>query len=220
MTCSVAGRPGRSGCLSAVLQRRLRGDRNHAKNHSALFSHRWLSISAAHEKVVVRDEPPLKMSKLAIAAGTEADRCDVALAVKCLACGLDDLDKADLKLAPVVEGIMTANTFSRKEGGQGMGARACQLRARPAPPAGEPRTIESRILGIALGAISKRTSGYASNAAIQAAVERSSAVSGATRTRWRMRRRASVGWPSSWARSPPRVPPMCIAAYLRRRAGR
>jgi ubiquitin carboxyl-terminal hydrolase 5/13 len=55
------------------------------------------------------------MSKLAIAAETEADRYDTALAVKCLECGIDNIDKSNPKLSGVVEGIMTANTFSRKE---------------------------------------------------------------------------------------------------------
>jgi len=64
--------------------------------------------------VVVRDEPPLKMSKLAIAAETEADRFDIALAARCLDCDVE-LDRSDVKLSAVVDGIMTANTFSRKE---------------------------------------------------------------------------------------------------------
>lgn len=55
------------------------------------------------------------MSKLAIAAETEEDRFDNHLAVKCLECGIDDLDKTSPKLASVVDGIMKANTFSRKE---------------------------------------------------------------------------------------------------------
>lgn len=54
------------------------------------------------------------MSKLAIAAETEEDRYDTALAVKCLECNTE-LDISNNKLAPVVDGIMKANTFSRKE---------------------------------------------------------------------------------------------------------
>lgn len=65
--------------------------------------------------MIVRDEPPPKMSKLAIAAETEADRYDTTLTVKCLECGIDNLDKTDPALAPVVDAIMKANTFSRKE---------------------------------------------------------------------------------------------------------
>lgn len=55
------------------------------------------------------------MSKLAIAAETETDRYETALNVKCLECGTDNLDKNDPSIAPVVEGVMSANTFSRKE---------------------------------------------------------------------------------------------------------
>lgn len=54
------------------------------------------------------------MSKLAIAAETEEDRYDTALAAKCLECNTQ-LDIASPKLAPIVEGIIKANTFSKKE---------------------------------------------------------------------------------------------------------
>lgn len=54
------------------------------------------------------------MSKLSIAAETEEDRYDTALAVKCLECSIE-LDKTGPKLAPLVDSIMKANTFSRKE---------------------------------------------------------------------------------------------------------
>lgn len=54
------------------------------------------------------------MSKLAIAAETDEDRYETALAVKCLECDIE-LDKTSEKLAPIVDGIMKANTFSRKE---------------------------------------------------------------------------------------------------------
>ena len=91
------------------------GDRQHAKGHNASFGHPLALNIRRTRKVVVRDEPPLKMSKLAIAAETDADRYDIALSVKCYTCARDNLDPADPKLAPVVEGIMKANTFSRKE---------------------------------------------------------------------------------------------------------
>ncbi|CAI4214965.1 unnamed protein product [Parascedosporium putredinis] len=58
--------------------------------------------------------PPLKMSKLAIAAETEEDKYDVATAVRCLDCDID-LDKTAPKLAGLIDGIMAASTFSRKE---------------------------------------------------------------------------------------------------------
>lgn len=54
------------------------------------------------------------MSKLAIAAETDEDRYDTALAVRCLDCNMD-LDASDAKLAPVVSAVLKANTFSRSE---------------------------------------------------------------------------------------------------------
>lgn len=54
------------------------------------------------------------MSKLAIAAETEADRYDTALSAKCLDCNVE-IEIQNPKLAPVVDGVMKANTFSRKE---------------------------------------------------------------------------------------------------------
>ncbi|EPE04485.1 ubiquitin carboxyl-terminal hydrolase [Ophiostoma piceae UAMH 11346] len=90
------------------------GDRHHAKLHNLLWGHPLALNIRRTRKVVVRDEPPPKMSKLAIAAETEEDRYDTAIAVKCIECETE-LDKADAKLAPTVEGILKANTFSLKE---------------------------------------------------------------------------------------------------------
>jgi len=54
------------------------------------------------------------MTKLAIAAETETDRYDTTTTVKCLEC-VKELDKSNAKLAPIVDGILKANTFSRQE---------------------------------------------------------------------------------------------------------
>jgi ubiquitin carboxyl-terminal hydrolase 5/13 len=54
------------------------------------------------------------MTKLAIAAETEEDRYDTALTAKCIECQ-KELDLTNAKLAPVVDGILKAHTFSRKE---------------------------------------------------------------------------------------------------------
>lgn len=62
----------------------------------------------------MRDEPPQKITKLAIAAENEEDKYDHALTVKCLECDAV-IDATNHKIAPVVNGIMTSNTFSRKE---------------------------------------------------------------------------------------------------------
>ncbi|KAF4121487.1 ubiquitin carboxyl-terminal hydrolase 5/13 [Geosmithia morbida] len=90
------------------------GDRLHSKLHNVQRGHPLALNIRRTPKVVVRDEPPAKMSKLAIAAETEEDRYDTALTARCLECVVD-LDIANPKLAPVVDGVMKANTFSRKE---------------------------------------------------------------------------------------------------------
>ncbi|KAK4194816.1 putative ubiquitin carboxyl-terminal hydrolase [Triangularia verruculosa] len=91
------------------------GDRQHAKLHSTSRGHPLVLNIRRTRKIIERDEPPLKMSKLAIAAETEADRYEINTTVKCLECGIGDLDKEDPAVAPIVDSVMKANTFSRKE---------------------------------------------------------------------------------------------------------
>lgn len=62
-----------------------------------------------------RDEPPLKLSKLAIAAETEEDRYDITTSVICYSCSGMVVDKSSGKLPSVIEGVMTAMTFSKRE---------------------------------------------------------------------------------------------------------
>lgn len=65
--------------------------------------------------MILRDEPPQKISKLAIAAETETDHYDTHMVVRCYECGIDDVDTASSRIASVIENIMKANTFSRQE---------------------------------------------------------------------------------------------------------
>ncbi|KAI0388658.1 ubiquitin carboxyl-terminal hydrolase 14 [Xylariaceae sp. FL0594] len=90
------------------------GERAHSKLHHFTRSHPLAVNIRRTRKHVVKDEPAPKMTKLAIAAETEADRYDTTTSVRCLEC-VKDLDKANPKLTPVVEGILKANTFSRQE---------------------------------------------------------------------------------------------------------
>ncbi|KZZ88168.1 ubiquitin carboxyl-terminal hydrolase 14 [Moelleriella libera RCEF 2490] len=90
------------------------GDHLHSRLHSILRSHPLALNIRRTRKVIVRDEPPAKMSRLAIAAETEEDRYDTFLAAKCFECNVE-LDITIAKLAPVIHGIIKANTFSRKE---------------------------------------------------------------------------------------------------------
>ena len=64
---------------------------------------------------MVRDEPPQKISKVAIAAETEADRYEYTTSVRCYDCNLGDVERSAGKLSAVVDGVMKANTFSRQE---------------------------------------------------------------------------------------------------------
>ncbi|KAI9707350.1 MAG: hypothetical protein M1836_000310 [Candelina mexicana] len=90
------------------------GERNHALLHYEGLTHPLVLNIKRTRKKVNRDEPPQKISKLAIAAETEADRYDTVTQVKCYACKIDDVDRTSGQLAAVVDGIMKANTFARQ----------------------------------------------------------------------------------------------------------
>ncbi|PHH92758.1 hypothetical protein CDD83_5382 [Cordyceps sp. RAO-2017] len=90
------------------------GERRHSKLHSSAWNHPLALNIRRTRKAVVRDEPPPKMSKLAIAAESDDDRYSTALTAKCVDCNTQ-LDMNDPRLAPVIDGIVKANTFARKE---------------------------------------------------------------------------------------------------------
>ncbi|KAL3424359.1 ubiquitin carboxyl-terminal hydrolase [Phlyctema vagabunda] len=91
------------------------GERQHASLHHVLRSHSLVLNIRRTRKVVVRDEPPQKMSKLAISAETDDDRYDVETTVRCLECQIDNVDKTLGKLTTVIDAVMKANTFSKQE---------------------------------------------------------------------------------------------------------
>ena len=66
------------------------------------------------DSILKREEPPQKISKLAIAAETEEDRYDTVTKVKCYECGVEDIDRSSGKLQAVVDGVLKANTFARQ----------------------------------------------------------------------------------------------------------
>ncbi|KAL2261413.1 hypothetical protein VTK26DRAFT_4208 [Humicola hyalothermophila] len=123
------------------------GDRHHGKLHSNMRKHPLVLNIRRTRKRVERDEPPPKMSKLAIAAETEADRYDTTLTVKCLDCGIDNLDKTDPSIALAVEGVMNANTFSRKEEVKAWEQELTSCEHILTLQQGPPRQIESQDLG-------------------------------------------------------------------------
>ncbi|GAB1202766.1 hypothetical protein APSETT445_001387 [Aspergillus pseudonomiae] len=62
-----------------------------------------------------RDEPPYKISKLAIAAETDEDRYDTTTRVICYSCGKDDIDETSGALAIAIGGVLNAMSFSKRE---------------------------------------------------------------------------------------------------------
>ncbi|PWY65651.1 ubiquitin C-terminal hydrolase, partial [Aspergillus heteromorphus CBS 117.55] len=62
-----------------------------------------------------RDEPPHKISKLAIAAEADQDRYIISKRVVCYSCSHDGIDPSRGNLAAVIDGVMTAMTFSKRE---------------------------------------------------------------------------------------------------------
>lgn len=91
------------------------GDRHHSLLHVQESGHPLVVNIKRTRKQVARDEPPQKMSKLAIAAETEEDRYDTAIQVKCYECGVENIDSSSGKLHEVVEAVLKASTFSRQE---------------------------------------------------------------------------------------------------------
>ena len=61
-----------------------------------------------------REEPPQKISKLAIAAETEEDRYDTRTEVKCFECGVENVDTSQGKLPIVIDGVLKASTFAKQ----------------------------------------------------------------------------------------------------------
>ncbi|KAJ5097567.1 hypothetical protein N7456_008288 [Penicillium angulare] len=91
------------------------GENDHALLHYQRFGHSLALNIRRTPKQVQRDEPPPKISKLAIAAETEEDRYDIATSVVCYPCQQNNVDETSGNLPAVINGIMTAMTFSKRE---------------------------------------------------------------------------------------------------------
>ncbi|KAL9002604.1 MAG: hypothetical protein Q9188_004477 [Gyalolechia gomerana] len=98
-------------------------------------------------KKTKRDEPPQKISKLAIAAETEEDRYDNRIEVRCYECGLDAVDKTSGKLPAVVEGVLKANTFAKQAEVQAWEQEITPCEHTLCLEQEPPRQIESQDLG-------------------------------------------------------------------------
>ncbi|KAF1810829.1 ubiquitinyl hydrolase [Eremomyces bilateralis CBS 781.70] len=91
------------------------GDRQHNKLHYETSKHPLVLNIKRTRKVVDRDEPPQKLTKLAISAETEADRYDTATQVRCLECRVENVDGSQGALVEVVNAVLRANTFAKQE---------------------------------------------------------------------------------------------------------
>ncbi|KAJ5782189.1 hypothetical protein N7457_003963 [Penicillium paradoxum] len=91
------------------------GNRDHALLHYKRFGHPLALNIRRTPKNVQRDEPPPKISKLAIAAEKEEDRYDITTSVVCYSCSQQNVNKTTGKLPMVIDGVMNAMTFSKKE---------------------------------------------------------------------------------------------------------
>ena len=90
------------------------GCQAHAPLHYRSTNHPLVLNIRRTRKVIKRDEPPQKVSKLAIAAETEEDRYDTRTKVRCYQCGVDDIRPAQGRLGGVVDGVLKASTFARQ----------------------------------------------------------------------------------------------------------
>ncbi|KAL8737663.1 MAG: hypothetical protein Q9181_001453 [Wetmoreana brouardii] len=89
-------------------------DRDHARLHYRSSKHPLVLNIKRSRKKTKRDEPPQKLSKLAVLAETEADRYETETQVRCYECGVDGVNKQSGKLPPVVDGVLKANTFAKQ----------------------------------------------------------------------------------------------------------
>ena len=91
------------------------GDRNHNQLHFESSNHPLVLNIKRTRKQVHRDEPPKKLTRVAIEAETEQDKYDTQAQVKCLACGIADIDKSLPQLNGVVDGVLKALTFASQQ---------------------------------------------------------------------------------------------------------
>ena len=91
------------------------GERHHSAQHAQSAQHPLAVNIKRTRKRKHREEPPAKISKLAISAETEEDHYDTTSHVKCFDCNNEDIDTDQGTLSQVVEGVLKANTFARQE---------------------------------------------------------------------------------------------------------
>ncbi|KAL2844294.1 hypothetical protein BJY01DRAFT_215023 [Aspergillus pseudoustus] len=91
------------------------GPRDHARLHFERFGHPLALNIRRTRKKVQREEPPQKISKLAITAETDEDRYDTNTHVVCFSCDQGNVEGLSSRLQTVIDGVLNATTFSKKE---------------------------------------------------------------------------------------------------------
>ncbi|KAI4183895.1 MAG: hypothetical protein L6R41_005117 [Letrouitia leprolyta] len=122
-------------------------ERDHAGLHNRSSKHPLVLNIQRSRKKTKRDEPPQKISKLAIAAETEEDRYDTKTEVRCYECGVDVVDKTSGKLPAVVDAVLKANTFARQAEVQAWEQEITPCEHTLCLEQESPRQIESQDLG-------------------------------------------------------------------------
>ena len=89
-------------------------EREHGRQHAQQAQHPLAVNIKRTRKRKHREEPPQKLSKLAIAAETEEDIYETNTDVKCFDCQKEGIAKEG-KLGEVVDGVLKANTFAKQE---------------------------------------------------------------------------------------------------------
>lgn len=90
------------------------GDRSHSRQHAQQFQHPLaVNIKRSRKRKHRDEEPPEKITKLAIKAETEEERYDTQTDVKCFECDTSGIKKEGT-IGDVVDGVLKANTFARE----------------------------------------------------------------------------------------------------------
>lgn len=91
------------------------GERNHGNLHYNSTGHPLVVNIKRTRRHVQRDEPPAKVTKLAIAAETEDEKYETQAVVRCYACQNDNVERSQGNLQAVVDGVLKAMTFAKQE---------------------------------------------------------------------------------------------------------
>ncbi|KAL2866346.1 ubiquitin-specific protease UBP14 [Aspergillus lucknowensis] len=91
------------------------GSSDHARLHYERFGHPLALNIKRTQKEVQREEPPQKISKLAITAETDEDRYNLSTRLVCYSCDQETTKASNSKLQPIIVGVMNATTFSKRE---------------------------------------------------------------------------------------------------------